>query len=57
MKLWDNTDSERQSDEEMSRDAHEKLWNVPDVNPKVKIIFISLKISLSSCVIRKLLSF
>jgi hypothetical protein len=57
MKLWDNTESERQSDEELSRDANEKLWNVPDVNPKVKIIFISLKISLSSCVIRKLLSF
>jgi hypothetical protein len=57
MKLWDNTESERQSDEELNRDANEKLWNVPDVNPKVKIIFISLKISLSSCFIRKLLSF
>lgn len=36
MKLWNNIESERQSDEEMNRDGHDKLWNIPDVQPKVK---------------------
>lgn len=44
IKLWENTESERLSDEEMSKDGYEKLWDVPDVKPKVKVFIRFLQL-------------